>query len=261
MPKAGDISRTHRSSWCGGRPARNLLKAILAGVVVLGQVLLGPTSAGASTGHRSTSPRTMAVSDDPEMVDILECGWGMVGGVLTAGSSAAVKKALEFFDRAKKTLDLWTAVEVYGTNPDRMTPEETVDLAMIFSALASCARVSPPLSEAINGILEELGLPTAFAPTPPTGLTVVAVSPTAMKISWIDGSGDETGFEVNNGEVSAMVGPGVTSYTWTGLSPGSYMCVHVRALNGPRSSAWEPADAPYYRCTTTPASAGHSPAT
>jgi titin len=83
---------------------------------------------------------------------------------------------------------------------------------------------------------------------------VIAASPTAIKISWNDGSDNETGFEINNGEISAMVGPDVTSYTWTGLSPGSYMCVHVRAVKGARSSVWEPADAPYYQCTTTPAS-------
>jgi hypothetical protein len=106
----------------------------------------------------------------------------------------------------------------------------------------------------VAGISGLPGLPTAFVPTPPTGLTVIAASPTAIKISWNDGSDNETGFEINNGEISAMVGPDVTSYTWTGLSPGSYMCVHVRAVNGARSSVWEPADAPYYQCTTTPAS-------
>lgn len=110
----------------------------------------------------------------------------------------------------------------------------------------------------VAGTSESLSLPTAFAPNPPTGLTVIAASPTAIKISWNEESDNESGFEINNGETSTMVGADVTSYTWTGLSPGSYMCVHVRAFNGAKSSVWEPADAPYYRCTTTPASPGHS---
>ena len=101
------------------------------------------------------------------------------------------------------------------------------------------------------------GVPTASALPPPTGLRVIAANPTAIKISWNDGSDNEAGFEINNGEISARVGPDVTSYTWTGLSPGSYMCVHVRAVNGASSSAWEPAAAPYYQCTTTSALPGH----
>ncbi|WFE30333.1 fibronectin type III domain-containing protein [Solwaraspora sp. WMMD791] len=38
-----------------------------------------------------------------------------------------------------------------------------------------------------------------------------------------------------------------TSYTWTGLTPGTYLCFNIRSCNAAGYSAWTP-----WACTTTP---------
>ena len=62
---------------------------------------------------------------------------------------------------------------------------------------------------------------------------------------------NEASFEVNNGNESRTVGQNLTSYVWSS-TPGSYMCVRVRAVNSAGASPWEPSVSPFYRCTTTP---------
>ena len=56
-------------------------------------------------------------------------------------------------------------------------------------------------------------------------------------MTWTDNSNNETGFEVNNGVSSVQAGANATSYTWSGLTPGTYMCFHVRSYNAAGASA------------------------
>ena len=91
-------------------------------------------------------------------------------------------------------------------------------------------------------------------PAAPSNLTVTAVDPHDIRLDWQDNSGNETGFEINNGVVSRNAGPDTTSYTWGALAPGTYMCFKIRAYNSAGDSAWEPNVSPWYRCTTTPRS-------
>lgn len=95
--------------------------------------------------------------------------------------------------------------------------------------------------------------PPASAPAAPSNLTVTAVSPHDIKLTWQENSSNETGFEISNGVVSRKVGPAKPSYTWGGLAPRTYMCFRIRAYNSVGDSAWAPNVSPWYRCTTTPA--------
>jgi hypothetical protein len=99
---------------------------------------------------------------------------------------------------------------------------------------------------------------TPAPPNPPSNLTVIATDSTHIGISWQDNSNNEAGFEVNNGNESRIVGPNLTSYVWPS-TPGSYMCVKVRAVNSAGASPWEPSVSPYYRCTTTPGAKNSTP--
>jgi hypothetical protein len=94
----------------------------------------------------------------------------------------------------------------------------------------------------------------AFSCTPvaaqmPTGLTATATGPNSIHVSWTDPSGGNMQTVVSNGNVSAPTLPyGSTSYDWTGLAPGTYMCFTVKGVNSAgTSSAWSP-----YSCVTTP---------
>ena len=92
---------------------------------------------------------------------------------------------------------------------------------------------------------------TPALPNPPSNLTVLSTDSYHIRISWQDDSNNEASFEVNNGNESRTVGQNVTSYVWSS-TPGSYMCVRVRAVNSAGASPWEPSVSPFYRCTTTP---------
>jgi hypothetical protein len=87
---------------------------------------------------------------------------------------------------------------------------------------------------------------TVTVPAAPTGLGAVAVDGTSIRLSWNDNSNNENGFEISNGVTSVKVGANTNSYTWSGLTPGQYMCFMVRSYNAAGSSAWTP-----YACTTT----------
>jgi lysophospholipase L1-like esterase len=92
--------------------------------------------------------------------------------------------------------------------------------------------------------------PSPAPPPAPAGVTAVATGPNSIHVSWADHSGGTAQSVVSDGSVSsAALAPGVTGYDWTGLAPGTYICLAVRAQNAAGSSAWSP-----YSCATTTAS-------
>jgi hypothetical protein len=97
------------------------------------------------------------------------------------------------------------------------------------------------------------------APAAPSNLTVTAPDANDIELNWQVNSSDQTGFEISNGVTSTDVGPDSDSYTWGGLSPGTYMCFKILAYNSAGDSAWDPDASPWYVCTTTPGNS--SPAT
>ncbi|MEV0131800.1 protein kinase [Dactylosporangium sp. NPDC050688] len=90
-------------------------------------------------------------------------------------------------------------------------------------------------------------------PAAPSGLTATPSGPNAIRLQWTDGSADEAGFTVINGETSRNTGANATSYTWDGLAPGTYMCFKVRAFKASGVSAYSPPGQQDWACTTTPA--------
>ena len=81
---------------------------------------------------------------------------------------------------------------------------------------------------------------TAVPPAAPSNPAATAVNGTTIRVSWSDTSNNETSFEVNNGIVSRTAAANTTSLDWTGLTPGTYMCFRVRALNSAGASPWTP---------------------
>ncbi|MET7425518.1 protein kinase [Dactylosporangium sp. NPDC005555] len=90
-------------------------------------------------------------------------------------------------------------------------------------------------------------------PAAPTGLSATPTGPTAIRLQWTDNSGNETGFTVINGAASRTIGANATSYTWDGLTAGTYMCFKVRASNAAGVSPYFPTAQEDWVCTTTPA--------
>jgi hypothetical protein len=85
------------------------------------------------------------------------------------------------------------------------------------------------------------------APAAPSGQSAVATSASTVAVGWADNSNNETNFQITNGVTTVTAPMGSTGMTWSGISPGTYMCFAIRAVNTYGESAWTP-----YACTTTP---------
>jgi|GEM_PF-1832604 len=74
--------------------------------------------------------------------------------------------------------------------------------------------------------------PTVQLPGSPGGLTSQMLGSTEVELTWEDNSDNEDGFRIyRNGEEIATVGANVTSYTDTGLQPGTSYNYRVVAFN------------------------------
>ena len=83
---------------------------------------------------------------------------------------------------------------------------------------------------------------TVTVPNAPSNVTGTATSATQIKLSWADNSNNETGFQIErwNGSAWAQigtVGPNVTTYADTGLSPSTTYYYEVVAYNS-AGTAW-----------------------
>jgi len=79
---------------------------------------------------------------------------------------------------------------------------------------------------------------TPTRPQPPSGLGVATTSPTALTLTWQDNSHNEDGFRIYRGAAAnqvttlvGTVGPGITGYSDSALSPGTTYYYAVRAFN------------------------------
>jgi len=75
-----------------------------------------------------------------------------------------------------------------------------------------------------------------FAPAGPSALTVEALSPSQINLSWQDNSGNENGFRIERragiaDEKFFTVGPNLISYQDQGLSPGTRASYRIFAFN------------------------------
>jgi RHS repeat-associated protein len=82
------------------------------------------------------------------------------------------------------------------------------------------------------------------APVAPSALVATPVSSTQIDISWDDNSDNETGFIIERALAAqsfaqiGVVGPGITSYASTGLTPNTQFEFRVRAANFAGNSEW-----------------------
>jgi len=98
-------------------------------------------------------------------------------------------------------------------------------------------------------------LPPAVAPATPGTVTATAQSQYSIKVTWTDASADVTGFNVDNGCPVGSCDPGATLARTTGpvnsttftVTPGTYQCFRVQAINNAGTSSWSD-----YACTGTP---------
>jgi Fibronectin type III domain len=89
------------------------------------------------------------------------------------------------------------------------------------------------------------------APAAPSGLSAAAVNGTTIHLQWTDNSSTESGFEIaSSSGTSRTTGADSTQFDWTGLSPGTNMCFHLRAYNDAGGSVFSPSSATV--CATTP---------
>ncbi|MEZ4735649.1 MAG: PKD domain-containing protein [Caldilineaceae bacterium] len=75
-------------------------------------------------------------------------------------------------------------------------------------------------------------------PAAPSGVQVTALSPSEIRVTWIDNANNELGFTVDEGSTSFRVAADTTSLTHSGLAPASYHCYSVSAFNDYGASAW-----------------------
>jgi hypothetical protein len=88
---------------------------------------------------------------------------------------------------------------------------------------------------------------TTWSLSTPTNVHVSASYGSGMHVTWTDTDGGSAQFVVTNGNSSSADLPaGATSYDWTGMAPGTYMCFAVAAKQSGQQSAWSP-----WTCTTT----------
>lgn len=82
-----------------------------------------------------------------------------------------------------------------------------------------------------------------LAPAPPTDLTATAINPNQIDLTWVDNAGDEQGFRISrsldgsNFSEIASVGPNVTTFSDTGLTPETTYFYQVVAFNNFGNSA------------------------
>jgi len=93
----------------------------------------------------------------------------------------------------------------------------------------------------VNYLLEWWALPPLNSPS---GLTASALKKRKIRVNWFDNSNNESGFTIQRGLSPdtlvdyANVGPGVTSYTFGGLTKGQIYYFRVYAWNAQQNSGY-----------------------
>jgi hypothetical protein len=88
-------------------------------------------------------------------------------------------------------------------------------------------------------------------PAAPGNATAAALSVSQIRLSWIDNANSETGYRVTDGRSTWTMGANITSFTLSGLPPGTHKCLRVQAYNSIGGSAWAPPPPANWTCATT----------
>jgi hypothetical protein len=219
------------------RPGRVsvLLTLALAGGLVACSAGSSPPSAPAAA--------PAATQANPIDQDALKKAWA-------CGLSFGLDKLKAFGPDGKNLLD---AINL--TLAERDAVANRADL--IKASIKFGIDIGPPWLECFEPYFFPNKAGGGTAPAAPTGLTVRPDpnNGTVMLLTWNDSSENVLYFVVSNGDeqrnAPLQSSAGTTTYTWTGIQPGSWTCFHVRASNGDTSSNWDPSVAPWYVCATT----------
>jgi hypothetical protein len=100
------------------------------------------------------------------------------------------------------------------------------------------------------------GQPPPPVPATPGSVTATALDQFTIEVAWVETSSLVTGFNIDNGCPVGSCDPGATLAQTTGpvtsteftVTPGSYQCFRVQALNSSGASGWSS-----FGCTSTPA--------
>ena len=130
------------------------------------------------------------------------------------------------------------------------------DLAANNTELLPCSHLEYPYAEATKAaaFLQPF-LPPPTAPDTPGNVTAVATSQYTIQVTWTEATADVTGFNIDNGCPVGSCDPGATLAQTTGpvdsatfsVTPGSYQCFRVQALNNADASPWSG-----FGCISTP---------
>jgi hypothetical protein len=106
--------------------------------------------------------------------------------------------------------------------------------------------VAVALAAVLLALDRELLAPRAVTLITPTRVAAVALSQYTVRVTWTEKSRQITGFSIDNGCPAGSCSPGAMLAQTTGpspvayfqVSPGSYQCFRVRALDGTQASLW-----------------------
>jgi hypothetical protein len=97
---------------------------------------------------------------------------------------------------------------------------------------------------AASGLSGTATVTVASIPAPPSNLTATAISRRQINLTWVDNSGNETGFKIQRSPDQSSwtqigtVGQNVTSYSDTTVRRGHTYYYRVAAYNSAGTSAW-----------------------
>jgi hypothetical protein len=130
------------------------------------------------------------------------------------------------------------------------------DLIANNTEVLPCSHLEYPGAEAAKAAaFVQPFLPPPTAPDTPGNVTAVATSQYKIQVTWTEATADVTGFNLDNGCPVGSCDPGATLVQTTGpvdtatfsVTPGSYQCFRVQAVNKAGTSPWSG-----FGCISTP---------
>lgn len=200
-----------------------------------------------TVGATDINDREAVWSDRGPCVDVWAPGVGILSAWSTAddatenisGTSMATPHVVGVAALYRQANPSWTPTDVFNAIKADATPNKVIPNEFF-------PGIKPPFVPGQNkllymGRLNEGAPPPP--PTPPAAPSALAATPagqTQIDLAWTDGSNNEDGFKIERCTGAgctdfaqiATTGPGVTSYSNTGLSPSTSYSYRVRAYNG-----------------------------
>lgn len=232
---------------------------IAAAALAMALAALAPASGGATVGRasggaghigsRNNWNLSWACNPDPVRIrDVFTCAadapkyntgetarvnrWAWDFGDGTSGLGQSVTHVYKFAAQFTVTLTASDDQGGYGTGTQTMV-------------VVDPSAEAPSLST--SGVAVPTATPAPQPPGAPSNLSAAVLSDTSIRIDWSDGAGSEDGVRVYaDSRFVAALAAHATTYTLTGLTPGTYHCAIVQAYNAGGNSGWS-----NWGCATT----------